>query len=602
MKKLNKLVALLLMVVMVLSVAGCGSKKDDTAGSMDLSNGTESSDTTKKTNDTKKDSDAKEAFNLEEGINDYYANMPEHIYKINQKEFIDKVKANDDMVVVDIRSDEDYKKGHVKGAYNAPWGPAIAENITKIAQDKEVFIYCYSGQTAGQAVMTLNLAGINARSVNLGFNYGISKVEGYEDVIEETVNAFGSETYDVPEAVQAALTDYYNGLADVKDTKFKNYKVSEDNLKAMIDDEEDFYLLSIRGDKDFNEGHIAGANNIPWGAGMEKQFATLPKDKPVVVYCYTGQTAGQTVAGLRLLGIDAVSLNGGLGMTANAPIGWTNKGYDVVANGAVEAGVNDYFANMPEHIYKINQKEFIEKVKADEDMVIVDIRSAEDYKKGHVKGAYNAPWGPAIAENITKISQDKDVYIYCYSGQTAGQAVMTLNLAGINARSVNLGFNFGISKVEGYEDVIEETVNEFGSETYDVPEEVKTALTDYYNGLADVKESKFKNYKVSEENLKAMIDDKEDFYLLSIRSSKDFGEGHIVGANNIPWGVGMEKQFSTLPKDKTVVVYCYTGQTAGQTVAALRLLGYDAVSLNGGMGMEINAPLGWINNEFEVVK
>ncbi len=138
-----------------------------------------------------------------------------------KKDFIEKVKANDDMVVVDIRTADDYKKGHVKGAYNAPWGPAIAENITKIAQDKEVFIYCYSGQTAGQAVMTLNLAGINARSVNLGFKFGISKVEGYEAVIEETENTFGSETYDVPQEVQDALTVYYNGLADVKETTFK---------------------------------------------------------------------------------------------------------------------------------------------------------------------------------------------------------------------------------------------------------------------------------------------------------------------------------------------------------------------------------------------
>ncbi len=247
------------------------------------------------------------------------------------------------------------KKGHVKGAYNAPWGPAIAENITKIAQDKEVFIYCYSGQTAGQAVMTLNLAGINARSVNLGFKFGISKVEGYEAIIEETENAFGSETYDVPKEVQEALTTYYNGLADVKETTFKNYKVSEDNLKAMIDNGDDFYLLSIRGAKDFAEGHIAGANNIPWGAGMETQFASLPKDKNIVVYCYTGQTAGQTVAGLRLLGYNAVSLNGGLGMSANAPLGWVNKGYETVG-GVVESGVNAYFANMPKHIYKISQK------------------------------------------------------------------------------------------------------------------------------------------------------------------------------------------------------------------------------------------------------
>ncbi|MCT4542245.1 MAG: rhodanese-like domain-containing protein [Vallitalea sp.] len=309
MKKLNKLITLLLLVVMIISVVGCG-KKDDSKNSMNLSNST--------------------SVSIEEDINKYFANKPNHNYKIKQDEFIAKVKANEDMIILDIRSDKDYKKGHVKGAINVPWGPAIAENLTKISQDKDVYVYCYSGQTAGQAVMTLNLAGIKAKSVNLGFNFGISKVEGYEDVKEETVNEFGTDTYDVPSEVQTALTNYYNGLADVKDTKFKNYKVSEDNLKAMIDSKEDFYLLSIRSEKDYNEGHIEGANNIPWGAGMETKFSTLPKDKKVVVYCYTGQTAGQTVAALRLLGYDAVSLNGGMGMSANAPLGWLNKGFDVV--------------------------------------------------------------------------------------------------------------------------------------------------------------------------------------------------------------------------------------------------------------------------------
>ena len=53
-------------------------------------------------------------------------------------------------------------------------------------------------------------------------------------------------------------------------------------------------------------------------------------DKTIVVYCYTGQTAGQAVAGLRLMGFDAVSLNAGMGTTANAPAGWANKGFPVV--------------------------------------------------------------------------------------------------------------------------------------------------------------------------------------------------------------------------------------------------------------------------------
>ena len=69
---------------------------------------------------------------------------------------------------------------------------------------------------------------------------------------------------------------------------------------------------------------------MPWGKGMQEQFSTLPTDKTIVIYCYTGQTAGQTVAGLRMLGLDAVSLNGGMGMKPNNPIGWANKGNDVV--------------------------------------------------------------------------------------------------------------------------------------------------------------------------------------------------------------------------------------------------------------------------------
>jgi rhodanese-related sulfurtransferase len=179
--------------------------------------------------------------------------------------------------------------------------------------------------------MTLNLAGFDARSVNLGYNLGISKVEGYESAMSTEASEFGEAVTEIEPAVQSSLDAYYAGLADVKDSKYKNYKVSEDNLKAMLDAEDDsIYVLSIRSKEDFDGGHIATATNIPWGAGMEESFGTLPMDKTIVVYCYTGQTAGQTVAGLRLLGYDAVSLNGGLGMDINKPHGWTNHGYEVV--------------------------------------------------------------------------------------------------------------------------------------------------------------------------------------------------------------------------------------------------------------------------------
>ena len=38
----------------------------------------------------------------------------------------------------------------------------------------------------------------------------------------------------------------------------------------------------------------------------------------------------------------------------------------------------------------------------------------------------------------------------------------------------------------------------------------------------------------------------------------------------------------TLPTDKTIVVYCYTGQNSASIAAYLRLMGYDAKSLKFG--------------------
>ena len=583
----KKWLALLLALVLVFSTTACGKTEEPASMEVETTVGTE----------------APAAFDMGAMVTGYFENMPEHVYKIDHIEFVEKVKVDEAMTIIDIRSAEDYAKGHVKGAINMPWGPAIAEGLSSIPADKPVFVYCYTGQTAGQAVVTLNLAGFDARSVHLGWNLGISKVEGVDAVTVTEATSLTAGVTTIDANVQTAITDYYAGLAGVSETKYKNYKVSEADLKAMVDAKDaSIYILSVRKAEDYNKGHIEGASNIPFAKGMASAFGDLPKDKTIVVYCYTGQTAGQVTAGLRLMGYDAVSLNGGMGTAANAPQGWANNGFPVVSDVSIK--LDALYASMPEHMYKIPEKDFVAKVVAGEAMTILDIRSAEDYGKGHVKGAVNVPWGPAIAENLGNISTDKPVYIYCYTGQTAGQAVVTLNLAGIEAKSVNLGWNLGISKVEGVAAVTVTEASMLDGAGIEIAPAVQEAVTAYYEGLGKIEDARFKNYKVSEDDLKAMVDAKDaTIQIVSVRKAEDFAKGHIEGAINIPFGSGMLDTFKAqLPKDKKIVVYCYTGQTAGQAVAALRLLGYDAVSLNGGMGTPANAPAGWANKGFPVVQ
>ena len=274
------------------------------------------------------------------------------------------------------------------------------------------------------------------------------------------------------------------------------------------------------------------------------------------------------------------------------------------ASEVVEDAVNGYFADIPEGNSMVGTEEFVEMLKNGEDLFVLDIRSAEDFKAGHIDGAYNLPWATgAIADNLDKLPGDQKIYIHCYSGQTANQLNGLLNFAGFDSVSVLYGWNFGISKVEGYEEITGDAVGEFsGPSDYKIEPTMKTAMEDYLYGLQDVSDTMFKNYMISEEMLNMSIESDADMMILSIRQASDFSEGHIPGAVNIPWGDGMNEFFGQLPMDKKIALYCYSGQTAGQTVAGLRLLGYDVVSLRGGMGTGRNNPLGWSNQGYEVVQ
>ena len=79
---------------------------------------------------------------------------------------------------------------------------------------------------------------------------------------------------------------------------------------------EDALVLDVRDPGEYGTGHILGAKNVPLSriqaAGSE--IAAKRKDKPVIVYCDTGNRAAKAAAALRSQGYaKVVSLSGGLG-------------------------------------------------------------------------------------------------------------------------------------------------------------------------------------------------------------------------------------------------------------------------------------------------
>lgn len=68
-------------------------------------------------------------------------------------------------------------------------------------------------------------------------------------------------------------------------------------------------LLDVRTPEEYAGGHIDGARNVPVDA-LSGALATLPKDKPIVVYCAAGVRAARAAQLLADNGFDARNLGG----------------------------------------------------------------------------------------------------------------------------------------------------------------------------------------------------------------------------------------------------------------------------------------------------
>lgn len=76
---------------------------------------------------------------------------------------------------------------------------------------------------------------------------------------------------------------------------------------------------------------------------------------------------------------------------------------------------------------------------ANKKIVLIDVRSAEEFREGHLTGAFNISH-EQIAQRIAETGADKDteIHLYCRSGSRAGQAQQALQDLGFT-RVKNLG-------------------------------------------------------------------------------------------------------------------------------------------------------------------
>lgn len=268
--------------------------------------------------------------------------------------------------------------------------------------------------------------------------------------------------------------------------------------KIVLQKDPNYQIIDVRDTNAFAAGNIEGSVNIPYARTADQlKINQLPKDKTIVVVCFSGHTASQTAAFWSMLGYDAIPmLNGMGGWTSNkdlgAPIAAKSFDYPVDtadnSKGAFELptlSVNDsesldellvfgtkaYFETERPAVKsaKVVYEEIIEP--KDSSYMIVDIRKTEDYNKGHLQGAINIPYSElANDESIKALDPSKKLIIVDYNGHIASKATRVLSLLGYEAYPIKDGMRIWTSDelVNGIAPISSEKIGEYPTKVLNV--------------------------------------------------------------------------------------------------------------------------------------
>jgi len=256
------------------------------------------------------------------------------------------------------------------------------------------------------------------------------------------------------------------------------------NLQSLLSDTDainDPFVLSIRSETHYKAGHIPTAVNMPWRSLFSVENLTLlPDDETqIVVVCYTGQTASHVTALLNVLGFNATTLLHGMGSWTNntgisshfdasahqmvnptcsgtAPGDMTtatrqcdgdDAGIGITFEGSsdeweiIRQACEGYIVTVPT-MYMTNNALLnnLDDGYTANDPYIISVRSSTAYAAGHVPTAHNIAAGTLFDDTtLAALPTDRQIIVYCFTGQSAAHVSALLNIYGFDAISLKFG-------------------------------------------------------------------------------------------------------------------------------------------------------------------
>jgi rhodanese-related sulfurtransferase len=175
-----------------------------------------------------------------------------------------------------------------------------------------------------------------------------------------------------------------------------------------------FVLIDARERGEFALGQIAGATPLPRGL-LELRLPRVVPDRgwPLALYCDDGRRSALAATTIEALGYDDVRVLAG-GLDA-----WRASGRAVIEGWGVPGkayGERVAAAGVPQ----VTAEELAARRARGEPVTVVDVRTEEEYLRGHVPEAYHVPGGQLVREVPALLDQpDAPVVVSC-AGRTRG--------------------------------------------------------------------------------------------------------------------------------------------------------------------------------------
>ncbi|MBI5950159.1 MAG: hypothetical protein HY865_00755 [Chloroflexi bacterium] len=335
--------------------------------------------------------------------------------------------------VIDLRTPEEVaSEGYIKDSINIPVGELFTSLDKLPAKDAAIILQCGSGLRGSIAIEGLRLLGYT-NVLNMGGGLKAWKAAGFpvEGVVDWT----------------AVWTDFLTNLpADY-------YTVKADVLKGQIDAGSAPFLVDVREAKELEDnGYIKGAVHLPVRTVLQNLDKLPAQDQPIVIYCGSGHRGAMVMAALRFLGYtDVRNLGGGLGgwVKAEFPVEKGSMPAEPVAGTAPTVDpirfkdLDAFLSTLPDGFYSVGAKDVKTAVESATPPMVFDLRTADEFKAGYIKGAINIPVNEFLAD-MTKLPADKAaaVITVCQSGHRGALAMMAMRMMGYtNVTSMSKGMN-----------------------------------------------------------------------------------------------------------------------------------------------------------------